>query len=63
MTQTERDRIVALALGRLFRLGSRPSQPGDVAEYERVRAIVLDLVEAPQPDYRPNYARDYGRGH
>jgi hypothetical protein len=34
--------LVQLALGRIFALGSRPTQPGDVAEYERCRAIVME---------------------
>ena len=55
------NKTVELALGRIFRLMSRPEQPGDVADYERRRAIVLDLCE-PQPDYVPNYARDRLKG-
>ena len=35
---------VELAIGRIFRMGSRPSQPGDEAEYDRCRGIVLDLL-------------------
>jgi len=55
----ERDTLLKCAIGRLFLLGSRPTQPGDVEEYERIRAIVLDNTE-PQPlGYQPNYARDY----
>ena len=50
--------IVNLALGRIFRLLSRPTQPGDVADYERCRAVVLDLCDPVQPDYAPNYIRD-----
>lgn len=38
-------RIVELALGRIFRMGSRPAQPGDVAEYERCRAIIMQVTE------------------
>lgn len=43
MSRAEKEKAIALALGRLFRLGSRPSQAGDVAEYERIRAIVLEM--------------------
>lgn len=53
---------VALALGRIFRLGSRPTEPGDVEEYERCRALILELAPAPAPDWSPNYARDRGKG-
>jgi hypothetical protein len=34
--------VVELALGRILRLAARPEQPGDVAEYERCRALILD---------------------
>lgn len=51
-----------LAIGRILRLASRPAQPGDVAEYERCRAIVLDAAEPVAPEYTPNYARDRLRG-
>lgn len=30
-----------LALGRILRMGSRPTQPGDMAEYERCKAIIM----------------------
>ena len=49
---------VNIALGRIFRLMSRPEHPGDVAEYERCRAIILDLCDPVQPDYSPNWVRD-----
>lgn len=54
----------ALALGRILRLASRPARPGDAAEYERCRAIVLDDlrdVDA-RPDHAPNWARDRHKG-
>lgn len=49
---------VDLALGRIFRLMSRPEQPGDVAEYERCRALVLDELGAAPAGYVVSYARD-----
>lgn len=52
------DLAVTLALGRIFRLGSRPTQPGDIEEYERCRALIIgELGDAPE-GYRPNWARD-----
>lgn len=39
------EQIMKLALGRIFRMGARASQEGDVAEYERCRAIFLDAAE------------------
>jgi hypothetical protein len=50
---------VELALGRIFGMMSRPSQPGDVAEYERCRAIVLDELGDARVAYQPSFARDY----
>ena len=38
-------RIVELALGRIFRIMSRPFRPGDIEEYERCRALVLDHAD------------------
>lgn len=37
----ETKKIVELAIGRIFRLGSRPTQPGDIEDYERCRAIIM----------------------
>ena len=53
---TERQ-VIRLAIGRMFRIASRPFQLGDAAEYERCRGIILDLSETPK-DTTPNYARD-----
>lgn len=57
-----RPTIVSLALGRIFRMGARPTQPGDVEEYERCRAIIMGELDPPAPDWRPDYARDRNRG-
>lgn len=56
---------VALALGRIFRMASRPTQDGDAVEYERCRAIVLNELESMNVRLggaEPNYARDHNRG-
>lgn len=55
-------RTAELAFGRVLRLVSRPEQVGDVAEYERCRAIILDCLEPQTADYSPNYARDRLKG-
>lgn len=57
MTNEDKN-TVNLAIGRIFRMASRPTKPGDVAEYERCRALILDLVAPVAPGYTPNYARD-----
>lgn len=52
---------VHLAIGRIFRLASRREQPGDTAEYERCRAVILDASEL-REDRAPNFARDRLKG-
>ena len=51
---------VSLAIGRIFRLASRPEQPGDADEFHRCRALILDLTEGMVDlrDHRPNWARE-----
>lgn len=49
---------VNLAIGRILRMASRPTQPGDVAEYDRCRALILNLCQPVAAGYTPNYARD-----
>lgn len=53
---------VSLAIGRIFRLASRPTQPGDAAEYERCRAVILDVCEPVAPAYAPSWVRDRLKG-
>lgn len=43
-------KAVELALGRIFRLGSRPTQPGDIEEYERCRAIIMAESKPTEPE-------------
>ena len=63
MKAAESNRIAGLAIGRILRLGSRPTQPGDVAEYERCRAIFFETIgHEPRPYYQPNYVRDRNKG-
>lgn len=65
MNPTERSKAFALAMGRIFKLGSRPTQPGDAAEYARCRNLILDLAEeegVDLSDHRPNYIRDRNKG-
>jgi hypothetical protein len=53
---------VECALGRIFRLLSRPAQPGDVEQYEAARRVILDSLEPGTEVWRPDYARDRGKG-
>jgi hypothetical protein len=53
---------VAFAIGRIFRLGSRPTQPGDVAAYEEARAVILGRSGDAVLPYVPDWARDRRRG-
>jgi hypothetical protein len=64
MKTSNRD-VVALAIGRIMRLASRPSVDvaADLAEFDRCRAIIMEHSgKEPSFDARPNYARDRRRG-
>ncbi len=55
------NKTIELALGRIFRMASRPTQDGDIAEYERCRTIIVNLLGNAE-DISPNYARDWNKG-
>lgn len=46
-------RLLNLAIGRLFRIMSRPYQDGDLKQYEKCREIIMDLAGS-GTDYSPN---------
>ncbi len=46
VTPEEAQQIMPLVIGRLFRLASRPSQPEDIREYEKLRAVGMACGEA-----------------
>lgn len=62
-------RTMNLALGRLFRMGARPEQPGDAKEFHRIRGIFMDGVDALEARgewktervYQPHAATDLAR--
>lgn len=56
------NRAIGLAISRIARMAMRPAEPGDVEEYERCRALIMDLYAPPAPDYAPNWARDRAKG-
>lgn len=41
LTEEQKDRIRAVALGRIFRLAARAEQPGDAEAYERAKRAFL----------------------
>lgn len=41
---TEAQKTMELAFGRILRIASRPAQDGDIAEYERCRALILNAA-------------------
>jgi hypothetical protein len=41
----EQKKTFELAMGRIFRLGARAFQPGDVEEYERCRSIIMEISD------------------
>lgn len=65
MTDSEARLILTLACGRLFRMGTRPTEPGDVETYARIRSAALEAADhlgIDLTDNRPNYARQHRRG-
>ena len=52
---------VSLAIGRILRIASRPTQDGDIAEYELCRSIIMNSCQ-PRPHYEPNWVRDRLKG-
>lgn len=63
----EAEQLMNLAIGRIFRLGSRPFQEGDIELYEEAKRVCLHAGEflglALPVDVRPNYVRDYYKIH
>jgi hypothetical protein len=61
-----RDRaLAALAIGRILRIASRPAMEGDIEEFYRCRAIILDAADGTDVSFRdnsPNWIRDRMRG-
>ena len=64
MTKADIDHnhIIGPALGRIFRMGARPTQPGDITEYKRCRAIILNELDEGRMPYAPNWVRDRMKG-
>ncbi len=44
MTDSVKAHAAQLAIGRLFRLASRPERAGDVQAYEQCRSLILNLL-------------------
>ena len=51
---------VQMALGRMFRMMSRPTAVGDVAMYAAIRSLLLDAAEGriDGSSHAPNYVRE-----
>lgn len=46
---------IKMAIGALLRMLARPTEAGDMARYNRIRALVMDASEE-RADARPNWA-------
>lgn len=62
MSPEERDAIMRAAMGRIFRLGSRPTQPGDIEQYEAARRVIFDVLDPPAYEPITCWARDRLKG-
>lgn len=58
----EETQMVNMAIGRLFRIMSRPYQEGDEEQYEKCKDVITAIAGSGGTDYAPNYARDYRKG-
>lgn len=63
MSDGEAATIVKMAIGRLFLLGSRPFQPGDIEQYEDCRRVILANSPNSSNSWEPCYPRDRLKGH
>lgn len=62
----EQQATVEMAIGRIFRMGARPVLPGDEAEYDRCRNIVVDILRDDREDqrtYAPLPGWNFGAGN
>jgi hypothetical protein len=57
-------KTVDMAMGRIFGMMTRPTQDGDLQEYQRCRNLILDLTEGTidTSDRSPCYIRDRNKG-
>lgn len=66
MNREEAQTALRLSIGRLFRMASRPAEPGDAATFHDCRRTALDAAEALGMDtigpYRPDWVRDRHAG-
>ena len=67
MDKVEAGEIMSMAIGRLFLLGSRPEQPGDIETFYKIRSAVMEAAEVLElelddPRYELNYTRDRLKG-
>lgn len=65
MTTDEANQTMQLALGRLFRLLSRPEQDGDIEQFYRCRGAIMEaaaVIGISGTTYQPSVVRDRGTG-
>lgn len=63
----EANKVMQLALGKILRIGSRPSEEGDIQLYENAKFAFLDAAEflgvEGKADMRPDYSNDFYNIH
>lgn len=62
MTELQKQQI-NLAIGRIFRLASRPEQAGDVAEYERCRSLILNTLDPDMETHHRLVVQQHSAAH
>jgi hypothetical protein len=54
----DKDVLMKMALGRLFSMMMRPTAPGDIEQFEKIKELITHLAGPQLPGYQHNYARD-----
>jgi hypothetical protein len=68
MADQAQAQLVSLALGRILRMASRPTQDGDLAQYERCRGVILNALDPEMTIHhavmasQPDIGRDRWKG-
>ncbi len=55
-------KAVEMAIGRIFRIMSRPYKKGDEEQYEEARNVVMSILGDRGEYFTVNYARDRNKG-
>lgn len=52
-TKAEAKQLINLVIGRIFLLGSRPTQPADINDYEKMKKIIYECTDILEKGEKP----------